>query len=56
MDYRLNFEDTKYSEFLVESILENYLCIVKINNKKMSCRGKTEIVYRTSFIKQIIIK
>ena len=56
MDYRLNFDDTKYSEFLVESILENYLGIVKVNNKRMSCRGKTEIVYRTSFIKPIIIK
>jgi len=56
MDYRLNFEDTKYSEFLVESILENYLGIVKINNKRMSCRGKSEIVYRSSFIKPIIIK
>lgn len=56
MDYKLNFEDTKYSEFLVESVLENYHGIVKINNKRMSCRGKTEIVYRTSFIKPIIIK
>ena len=56
MDFRLNFDDTKYSEYLVESILENYLEIVKINNKRMSCKGKSEIVYRTSFIKPIIIK
>lgn len=55
-DFRLNFDDTKYSEFLVESILENYLGIVKINNKRMFCKGKTEIVYRTSFMKSIIIK
>ena len=47
-------DDTKYSEYLVESILENYLEIVKINNKRMSCKGKSEIVYRTSFIKPII--
>ena len=56
MDYRLNFDDTKYSEFLVESILENYLEIVKINNKRMMCKGKSEIVYRTSFMKSVIIK
>ena len=36
MDYRLNFDDTKYSEFLVESILENYLEIVKINNRHLA--------------------
>ena len=56
MDYRLNFKDTKYSEFLVESILENYLEIVKINNKRMMCKGKSEIVYRVNFMKSVIIK
>jgi len=56
MDYRLNFKDTKYAEFLVESILENYLNIVKMNNKRMMCKGKSEIVYRVSFMKSIIIK
>lgn len=56
MDYKLNFKDTKYSEFLVESILENYLEIVKITNKRMMCKGKSEIVYRANFMKPIIIK
>ncbi|NBK99821.1 MAG: hypothetical protein EOM50_17785 [Erysipelotrichia bacterium] len=56
MDFKLNFKDTKYSEYLVESILENYLEIVKINKKRMSCVGKTEIVYHPSFMKPIIIK
>lgn len=55
LNFKLNFDDTKNSMFLIVSLLEEYLKIVKINSKKMKCANKNEIIYRPSFVTQTII-
>ncbi len=53
-DFGLNFDDTKNAEFLVCSVLEEMLGIVKLNNTTMFCQGRKEITYRRSFMKSCV--
>ena len=54
-DFAINYDDTKNAEFLVANVMEDMLALVKVNNKKMQVKGKTEIQYRASFMRPIIL-
>lgn len=54
-DFAINYDDTKNAEFLVASVMEDMLGLVKVNNKKMQAKGKSEITYRASFMKPLIL-
>lgn len=54
-DYNSSNDDKKNPIFLITNLLEDYLGLVKINNKKMNCSGKKEIIYRPSYCIQTVI-
>ena len=54
-DFNIGNDDKKNSMFLIINLLEEYLGLVKINNKKMNCSGKKEIIYRPSYCIQTVI-
>ena len=54
-DFNIGNDDKKNSMFLIINLLEEYLGLVKINNKKMNCSGKKEIIYRPSCFIQTVI-
>lgn len=55
-DYALNFDDTKNSEFLIVSLMEDYLKLLKMNSRKMNAFRKSEVNYTPSIFKQLIIR
>ena len=54
-DFAIDYDNTKNAEFLVANVMEDMLGLVKVNNKKMQVKGKSEITYRASFMVPLII-
>ena len=55
-DFAINYDDTKNAEFLVVSLLENLLGLVKMNNKTISTVGRREVTYSPSFAVPIVFQ
>lgn len=59
--FRDNFKtelgfDRKNQEYLIISLLEEYLKIVKMNSKKIYCQGKKEVNYMRSYFRPIVLE
>ena len=55
-DFAINYDDTKNAEFLVVSLLENMLGLLKMNSKTISTSGRREVTYSPSFCVPIVFQ
>lgn len=55
IDFKMDFESTRWQEFLVVSVLEDALRLVKMNHRKMMTGGRPSITYSPSFARSLIV-
>ena len=55
-DFAINYDDTRNAEFLVVSLLENMLGLVKMNSPIVVFNGRKEINYKPSFMKPVVFQ
>lgn len=55
-DFKMDFESTRWQEFLVVGLLEDALRLVKMNSRKMLTGGRSAINYSPSFARSLIVQ
>ena len=55
-DFAIDYDNTKNAEFLVVSLLENMLGLLKMNSKTISTSGRREVTYSPSFCVPIVFQ